>query len=121
MNDGIKILIERMDSNPEEFFGELSHRWANIMQDIAKHGPEFLDEEDLFALNRKVKEIRRKELVAKIVDEISTATRLKEAQDRIDAQKEMLTMVSKSPTVKKGLSGAWWTEVWMDSNAFNNG
>jgi hypothetical protein len=82
MQDGIKLLIDRMDSYPEEFFGELSFRWSEIMQDIAKHGPEFLDEEDLLMLNKKVKEVRRKELNAKIIEEIATGARMQVAQER---------------------------------------
>ena len=82
MQDGIKLLIDRMDSYPEEFFGELSFRWSEIMQDIAKHGPEFLDEEDLLMLNKKVKEVRCKELNAKIVEEIATGARLQVANER---------------------------------------
>jgi hypothetical protein len=82
MLDGIKLLIDRMDKYPEEFFGDLSFRWSEIMQDIAKHGIEFLDEEDLLMLNKKVKEIRRKELNAKITEEIATQARLQVAQER---------------------------------------
>ena len=82
MQDGIKVLIDRMDKYPEEFFGELSFRWSDIMQDIAKHGPEFLEEEDLLMLNKKVKEIRRRELNAKITEEIATQARLQVAQER---------------------------------------
>lgn len=82
MLDGIKVLIERMDSHPEEFFGDLAYRWAAIMQDIAKHGPEFLEEDDLMLLNKKVKEVRRKELNAKIMDEIASSERLTQAQDK---------------------------------------
>ena len=82
MQDGIKVLIERMESHPEEFFGELAYRWAEIMQDIAKHGPEFLEEDDLLLLNKKVKEVRRKELNAKIMDEIASAERLSHAQEK---------------------------------------
>jgi hypothetical protein len=82
MQDGIKLLIERMDQYPEEFFGDLSFRWTEVMQDIAKHGPEFLEEEDLLMLNKKVKEVRRKELNAKIVEEIASGKRLQVAQER---------------------------------------
>ena len=82
MLDGIKLLIERMDSNPEEFFGDLAYRWSEVMQDIAKNGPQFLEEEDLMLLNKKVKEVRRKELNAKIMDEIANAERLQTAQEK---------------------------------------
>lgn len=82
MLEGIKLLIDRMEHHPEEFFGDLSYRWSLIMQDIAKHGPEYLEEDDLMLLNKKVKEVRRKELNAKIMDEIATQERLNEAQSR---------------------------------------
>jgi len=85
MLDGIKLLIERMESHPEEFFGELSYRWSSIMNEIAKEGPEFLDEEDLYALNRQVKRVRQRELSAKIMDEISTQERLTDAQEKFAA------------------------------------
>lgn len=82
MLDGIKLLIDRMEHHPEEFFGDMSFRWSEIMQDIAKHGPEFLEEDDLMLLNKKVKEVRRKELNAKILDEIASQARLQIAQER---------------------------------------
>ena len=52
------------------------------MNEIAKEGPEFLDEEDLYALNRQVKKVRQRELSAKIMDEISTQERLTDAQEK---------------------------------------
>ena len=107
MLEGIKLLIERMDSNPEEFTGDLSYRWSNIMQDIAKHGGEFLDEEDMLALNRKVKELRRRELTARIVDEIATARRLKRAQEEFDMKENMANVAVKASGTAVS---AWWTE-----------
>lgn len=107
MLEGIKLLIERMDSNPEEFTGDLSYRWSNIMQDIAKHGQEFLPEEDLMALNQKVKELRRRELTAKIVDEIATARRLKRAQEEFDMKENMANVAVKASGTAVS---AWWTE-----------
>ena len=108
MLDGIKLLIERMDQYPEEFFGDLSFRWSDIMQDIAKHGPEFLEEDDLMLLNRKVKEIRRRELSAKITEEIATQARLQVAQERqskVDIQRNMSTAIYKGEGQK-----VWWTD-----------
>jgi hypothetical protein len=108
MLDGIKLLIERMDQYPEEFFGDLSFRWSEIMQDIAKHGPEFLEEDDLMLLNKKVKEIRRRELSAKITEEIATQARLQVAQERqskVDIQRNMSTAIYKGEGQK-----VWWTD-----------
>ena len=115
MQDGIKLLIERMDQYPEEFFGDLSFRWTDIMQDIAKHGPEFLEEEDLLMLNKKVKEVRRKELNAKITEEIATGSRLQVAQER-QAKASMYNTAKGSPLSSYGSAIArsegnqvWWS------------
>jgi hypothetical protein len=116
MLEGIKLLIERMETNPEEFTGDLSYRWSNIMQDLAKHGPEFLDPEDMMALNLKVKEVRRKELNAKIMDEIATQKRLKRAQEEHDERTTLERSVLAKGTVKaSGLlpsntMKAWWAD-----------
>jgi hypothetical protein len=115
MQDGIKLLIDRMDSYPEEFFGELSFRWSEIMQDIAKHGPEFLDEEDLLMLNKKVKEVRRKELNAKIVEEIATGARLQVANERHSKTNERMRLDSSgnlgigSAIIKPQGQKVWWS------------
>jgi len=112
MLDGIKLLIERMDQYPEEFFGDLSYRWSNIMQDIAKHGPEYLEEDDLMLLNKKVKEVRRKELNAKILDEIATQERLHTAQERYakTGKVDMNTVSSYGASLAKGEGQkVWWS------------
>lgn len=113
MQDGIKLLIDRMDKYPEEFFGDLAFRWSEIMQDIAKHGPEFLDEEDLLMLNKKVKEIRRKELNAKITEEIATQARLQVAQERMTriggVDSTHLTRYD-SAVAKQSGQKVWWSD-----------
>jgi hypothetical protein len=109
MLDGIKLLIERMDQHPEEFFGDLSFRWSDIMQDIAKHGPEFLEEDDLMLLNRKVKEIRRRELSAKITEEIATQARLQVAQERHGKVKVPVSQYGAAIAKGEGQK-VWWTD-----------
>ena len=113
MQDGIKLLIDRMDKYPEEFFGDLSFRWSEIMQDIAKHGPEYLDEEDLLMLNKKVKEIRRKELNAKITEEIASQARLQIAQERQAKSGSMRSEYGSalsSAIVKQSGQKVWWSD-----------
>lgn len=122
MIEGVRILIDRMETHPEEFVGELSYRWAHIMNDIAKHGPEFLDEEDLLAIGRKIQEVRRKDLTAKVVEEIHTARRLKKAQEEFEMKENMAkTAVTSSfghaPVKKQGASISYFT--WSDYDAFD--
>ena len=112
MQDGIKLLIDRMDKYPEEFFGDLSFRWSDIMQDIAKHGPEFLDGEDLLMLNKKVKEVRRKELNAKITEEIATQARLQIAQERMEkaGRVDTSTFNFGQAVAKQSGQKVWWSD-----------
>lgn len=114
MQDGIKLLIERMDQYPEEFFGDLSFRWTEIMQDISKHGPEFLEEEDLLLLNKKVKEVRRKELNAKITEEIATGERLQIARER--SIKANMFSTQGSTALKGAVLKAEGNQVWWSGN-----
>lgn len=116
MLDGIKVLIERMDSHPEEFFGDLSYRWAEVMQDIAKNGPQFLEEEDLMLLNKKVKEVRRKELNAKIMDEIANAERLQSAQEKF-ARAGKLQVGTYNVAQAKNAGGPVQNSWWLSSGA----
>lgn len=114
MLDGIKLLIDRMEHHPEEFFGDMSFRWADIMQDIAKHGPEYLEEDDLMLLNKKVKEVRRKELNAKILDEIASQARLQIAQERFSRSGKIdttpyTTTGYGSAISKQSGQQAWWS------------
>lgn len=115
MLDGIKLLIERMDQHPEEFFGDLSFRWSDIMQDIAKHGPEFLEEDDLMLLNKKVKEIRRRELSAKITEEIATQARLQVAQERHGKVKVSVSQYGAAIAKGEGQK-VWWSGVVPETN-----
>lgn len=111
MQQGIKVLIERMESHPEEFFGDLAYRWAEIMQDIAKHGPEFLEEDDLMMLNKKVKEVRRKEFNAKVLDEIASSERLNHAQEKFAKAGKMPQMAAYGQAQVKQSGGPiknWW-------------
>jgi len=110
MQQGIKVLIERMDSHPEEFFGDLAFRWSEIMQDIAKHGPEFLEEDDLMMLNKKVKEVRRKEFNAKVLDEIANAQRLNHAKDRAEKLAQSTGNYGAAAAKQSGAPiKAWWS------------
>ena len=85
------------------------------MQDIAKHGPEFLDEEDLLMLNKKVKEIRRKELNAKITEEIASQARLQIAQERMSKSGRIDTALYTTASYGQAASKqsgqkVWWTD-----------
>jgi hypothetical protein len=71
MNDGVKILLERMKTHPEEFFDESSKlhvtsKWGKL---IADH-QDFLEPEDKNALNDGLKKLHRQIFTEKVLEEL---------------------------------------------------
>jgi hypothetical protein len=71
MNDGVKILLERMKTHPEEFFDESSRlhvtsKWGKL---IADH-QDFLEPEDKNALNDGLKKLHRQIFTEKVLEEL---------------------------------------------------
>jgi hypothetical protein len=71
MNDGVKILLERMQTHPEEFFDESSRlhvtsKWGKL---IADH-QDFLEPEDKNALNDGLKKLHRQIFTEKVLEEL---------------------------------------------------
>jgi hypothetical protein len=78
MNQGVQILLERMDTNPEEFEeGNLS-KWADIMSAVTarKNTPEahlknaplpFLTDPEVNALYDKLEDVRRENFTADVL------------------------------------------------------
>jgi hypothetical protein len=79
---GVKILLERMDTNPEEFIAPFNQikgaRWSNLMSGIIAHKLEkdvrgdinFLTEAEVDAVFEKYKTIRRKAFDDHILREV---------------------------------------------------
>ena len=79
---GVKILLERMDTNPEEFIAPFNQikgaRWSNLMSGIITHKLEkdvrgdvnFLTEAEVDAVFEKYKTIRRKAFDDHILREV---------------------------------------------------
>ena len=53
MQTGTVILLARMKTNPEEFFGSGSHRWDRIINDVKP----YLPTEDAYALEEGVRQL----------------------------------------------------------------
>jgi hypothetical protein len=71
MNDGVKILLERMQTHPDEFFDESSRlhvtsKWGKL---IADH-QDFLEPEDKNALNDGLKKLHRQIFTEKVLEEL---------------------------------------------------
>ena len=64
MNDGIEIILARMDTHPEEFFGD-GGKWKFIYKEYFR---DVMSEEEKAALHTKLKSVRRAELTSKVMN-----------------------------------------------------
>lgn len=78
MNQGVQILLERMDTNPEEFEEGSSSKWADIMNAVtarknvpeahAKNAPlPFLTNHEVNALYDKLEDVRRENFTSDVL------------------------------------------------------
>jgi hypothetical protein len=65
MNDGVKILLERMQTNPEEFHGE-HNRWSEVINKFEK----FFNVSERALINGALTNIRREELTRIVMQEL---------------------------------------------------
>ena len=65
MNDGVKILLERMQTHPEEFYGNYN-RWTEIIERFEK----FFDTSERALVNGALTNIRREEFTQIVLNEI---------------------------------------------------
>jgi hypothetical protein len=65
MNDGVKILLERMQTNPEEFHGE-HNRWSDAINKFEK----FFNASERALINGALTNIRREEFTSIVMQEL---------------------------------------------------
>ena len=65
MNDGVKMLLERMQTNPEEFVGR-PRRWEYILEEYDN----VLAEDEAKAIKEGLKELRRSEFTRAVMQEL---------------------------------------------------
>lgn len=75
LNNGVQIILNRMKSNPEEFFGDAG-RWNWMFKDTLR---EVMSEIEKAALFEGLKQVRRLEITAKAA---STVLRAEEQVER---------------------------------------
>lgn len=66
MNDGVKILLERMKTNPEEFYSNINGKWAHI---INTYKP-YLSEEDFSVLEGGISRLMQQRFTEEIMEEL---------------------------------------------------
>lgn len=65
MNEGVQILLARMQSHPEEFFER--HKWEPIIDSLGAGRLDFLDPEEIEALKNGLKNMYRDRFTAKVL------------------------------------------------------
>ena len=107
MNDGIQIILNRMKTNPEEFF-EDGGRWKWIFKEVMR---EVMTETEKVAIHEQQKQVRRMEITAK-----AAATILKvDEQQKEEAEayygKSIAEMAKQSSNPKKLVINAAQAEM----------
>ena len=106
MNEGVKILLDRMEKYPDEFVdsdtGEFGGRWHEIVLNVLRRKKvvqdlfnvdsniplPYLSEEEIDALTAGLVGIHRNNFTADIIEELATGAWLKEYADWKDHQKQ---------------------------------
>lgn len=63
MNDGIVIILKRMETHPEEFYDD-GGKWKFLYKEYFR---DVMTEEEKAALHTKLKDVRRSELTSKVM------------------------------------------------------
>lgn len=92
MNDGIVIILKRMETHPEEFYDD-GGKWKFLYKEYFR---DVMTEEEKAALHTKLKEVRRSELTSKVMKTL-VATPINETDEWVE--KEMSRFGS--PVVKR--------------------
>lgn len=69
MNDGVQILLARMQTHPEEFIG--SDKWMFLHDALKDNRLSFLHPEETAALDNGLKELYRQKFTAKILAKLT--------------------------------------------------
>ena len=72
MNKGVEILLARMESNPEEFNGEIN-RWGDLLQ----YYKTYLNPDDANALNEGINKTIQQRFTEKVMEELLDPKSLK--------------------------------------------
>jgi hypothetical protein len=126
MNTGVQILLERMDTNPEEFIEGGYSKWNDIVNAVhaRKNTPEahkntaplpFLTEPEVNALYEKLEDVRRENFTADVLRRLADTPKEQTQDDLFDSAK--YTLATNNPfkgttltkTLTNGTTGTWGT------------
>ena len=74
MNDGVAMLLERMKTNPEEFYSNVTGKWSHIINTYIMH----LEKKDRDALNKGLDKVMQQRFTEEVMQEfVEPKSRLK--------------------------------------------
>lgn len=77
MNEGVRILLERMETHPQEFNYGIHEKWADIVGDVVQRSKgkadpvPFLNDDEVKALYDKLRDLERNEFTAKVLRKLA--------------------------------------------------
>lgn len=77
MNEGIRILLERMETHPQEFSNGILLKWADVVGDIMQRAKgkadpvPFLNDAEVQAIYDKLRDLERQEFTAKVLRKLA--------------------------------------------------
>lgn len=77
MNEGVRILLERMETHPQEFNNGILHKWADVVGDVMQRARgeanpvPFLDDAEIQAVYDKLRDLERHEFTAKVLRKLA--------------------------------------------------
>lgn len=107
VNEGVQIILNRMESNPEEFFGDQA-KWRWIFNENLR---EVMTEPEKAAIFEAMKKVRRLELTAKAVATVMPSDDEEAEEEQYEFDKSIKTYVPKAPPPKKMVINAAQAEM----------
>lgn len=77
MNEGVRILLERMETHPQEFNNGILHKWSDVVGDVMQRARgeanpvPFLDDAEVQAVYDKLRDLERHEFTAKVLRKLA--------------------------------------------------
>jgi hypothetical protein len=115
INEGVRILVERMKTNPEEFTDGLSSRWAEVVHTAS--GAKWLTDEEHKLLNDASDQVQRDRFTARVLKALTKEEEYFTTQENkhkhmviSPSQKAVLNKLSGgSVLTTSGSNGTSWT------------
>jgi hypothetical protein len=90
MNDGVKILLERMKTHPEEFAGDREGKWSHLIQSYRM----FLAVDDWQALEKSMNALMQQRFTEKVLEKLVNPDRKLTREEKIPFRGKIPTIPS---------------------------